>query len=191
MEDWVALSCHGGTLEALASRLTHYGPAGGEPRWLVSGVWLCTADAQYLATASAEVLPDGHVARPLNIYPPQDVLNGLAADLPDVAARVSARGSAIDLASPPESLQPPITLSDWRANAYSLHVLVRVTEHAATVNRVACALLFQDARDRSLLVGTDISSLAMVYSEDPALIERYRTGCEALTVDEYRALERR
>ena len=55
---------------------------------------------------------------------------------------------------------------------------------ASATHRVACGLLF-GAIDRQLLVGTDASSLAMVLSEDPDLIDRYRRNCEALESDEY------
>ena len=54
------------------------------------------------------------------------------------------------------------------------------------MNRVACALLFR-AGDRSLLVGSDVQTLALVLSEDSELIGRYREDCEALTPADYLA----
>ncbi len=171
-------------LEALAEDLTLFGPAGGDPEWLVSGVWLCTATAQYLATSSVEVLPDGHVARPLNIGTAAELVGEIEADLPDVNGRLVTRGSdlRLDEVPPPPA---PGTLQRWPAEPYASSVLVRASQRAADVNRVACGLLFKSEAGRALLVGTDISSLAMVLSEDAELIERYCAGCAALSVPDY------
>ena len=186
--DFVGLKCRAETLTALADGLTHFGPADGDPEWLVSGVWLCARSGHYLATATAEVLANGHVARPLSISSPAELAAQLTADLPDVSARLVGRGSDIELPSSQDVPSPPHSLKRWRAKACSTFVLIRVSEHASTVNRVACALLFAAETGHSLLVGTDVSSLAMVLSEDPELIERYRAGCDQLSPAEYFAL---
>jgi hypothetical protein len=49
-------------------------------------------------------------------------------------------------------------------------------------------LLFASEAGPALLVGTDVTSLAMVLSEDAGLIERYRQSCDELTLAEYRQL---
>jgi hypothetical protein len=185
---FIGLKCRAETLTALAEGLTQFGPADGEPAWLVSGVWLATRTGQYVATATAEVLGDGHVARPLNIASPNELAAQIAAEASDVSARLLGRGSNIELPSSDEVPSPPRSLKRWRANAWSTVVLVRVTQHASTVNRVACALLFAGESGRSLLVGTDVSSLAMVLSEDPDLIARYRIDCEEFSPEDYAAL---
>jgi hypothetical protein len=96
-----------------------------------------------------------------------------------------AHGNGLEL---PESAvpSPPGRLEPWPAEPYSLSVLARVVRRADTVTRVACGLLFASGHGRRLLVGTDRSTLALVLSEDAALIERYRADCEAWSLADYR-----
>jgi hypothetical protein len=54
----------------------------------VSGVWLETDEGPYLATATAEVLADGFVARSLRITSPQEFAADLECELPDINARL-------------------------------------------------------------------------------------------------------
>ena len=181
----VRLNCERETLEALARGLTHYAPASGEPDWLISGAWLCTTDRQYLATASVQVLADGFVARSLDICTPQALAQHLAGEIPNVAARLAARGNgkilpAVELPSPPRHS------SSWPKGVYDTRVLIRSTPCATGIKRVSCGLLFT-SEDRSLLVGSDPSTLALVFSTYPELISRYRSRCEALTPAEYLA----
>lgn len=63
-------------------------------------------------------------------------------------------------------------------------VLVRIAARAAAEHHVACGLVFSFA-DYRLLVGTDPSTLAIVLSQDPELIDRYSAGCEVLPAEEY------
>jgi hypothetical protein len=183
--EYVTLKCAPDTLEKLAAGLTHFAAAGGAPDWLVSGAWLLTGSAQYFATASVEVLPDGFVARGLDICSAAELAERLAADIPDVSSRLIARGNGMDLPAP-QTPEPPQHPSPWPFEAYATHVLVRISQRASSVNRVACALLFR-AGDRSLLVGSDVQTLALVLSEDSELIGRYREDCEALTPADYLA----
>lgn len=182
--DLVKLTCAPQTLRALATGLTQFGRAEGEPEWLVSGVWLHTRDAHYLVTASVEVLPNGFVARSLWIGLPTDLAAYLEAELPDVSGRLLVHGNGMELPKPAVP-HPPRTLSDWPPGDYEMHVLVRVSQRAASINRVACALLFATPGGRFLLVGADLSTQALVLSEDRALIQRYRSDCDALTPEEY------
>jgi hypothetical protein len=183
VEHLVELRASGGVLESLAKNLALYGPAGGEPEWLLGGVWLCTGEAQYLATSSVEVLADGQVARPLNIATAAEIVRDIGAELSDVAGRLAGRGSDIALDQPPPPA--PGTLKPWPAEPYSTCVLVRPWQRASHINRVACGLLFKSGSGPNFLVGTDVSSLAMVASEDAALIERYCAGCDALSLPHY------
>lgn len=171
-------------LEALATGLTEYGPCAGAPEWLVSGVWLIAGALEYLATASVEVLSDGFVARTLCIASPHELVTNIEAALPDVADRLLARGHDMDLPGT-EVPRRPASLLRWPAEPYETHVLVRVSERASTTHQVACALLFAGGSGGSLMVGTDPSTLAMVLSDDPQLIARYRSDCDALTAAEY------
>jgi hypothetical protein len=66
--------------------------------------------------------------------------------------------------------------------------MVRLAKRALVTSRIACALLFASEAGPALLVGTDVSSLAMVLSQDAALIDRYRRSCDELTLTEYRQL---
>lgn len=171
-------------LEALARGLSNFGPSAGAPEWLVSAVWLCAGENRYLATASADVLPDGFVARSLCIGTPGDLARHLEAELPNLSAHLLARGNGMELPRA-EAPEPPQSLSTWAPKRYATHVLVRAWQRASCTHRVACGLRFTSDDGRSLLIGTDPSMLAMVLSEDPELIGRYCQDCEALTLAEY------
>lgn len=190
-DDLVPLGCRADTLAALSTRLERFGPAGGEPEWLVSAVWLCTGGEDFLATATVEILSDGYVARPLNIDRPGDLAAQVESDLPDIRGRLVSRGSDLDLPSAGSVPAVPSDLMPWAGELYSMTVLVRVATRAMITSRVACALLFASEGGASLLVGADVSSLAMVLSQDAALIERYRRSCEGLSLAEYRQLSGR
>lgn len=68
-------------------------------------------------------------------------------------------------------------------------VLVRTSRRERAINRIACGLLFK-AGEHMLLVGTDLTTLAMVLSEDEELIERYSRDCEKLLLEDYLAIAR-
>jgi hypothetical protein len=185
--DFIPLRCGDETLATLAANLTGFAPADGAPDWLVSGVWLCTRDEQFLATASVEVLGDGYLARPLNIDRPAELAAQIEADLPDIQGRLMSRGSGLDLPSATAAPSAPSSLNRWPAGTYSMSVLARVARRASIVSRVACALLFASEDGGALLVGTGPSTLAIVFSEDRPLIARYRRDCEKFSLAEYRA----
>lgn len=187
-DDLVPLGCRADTLVALSTSLTRFGPAAGSPEWLVSAVWLCTADKDFFATATVEILSDGYVARPLNLDRPADLVARVEADLPDVQGRLIGRGSDLGLPSAGNVLAAPSDLAPWPAEPYAMSVMVRLAKRAMVTSRVACALLFATEAGSALLVGTDVSSLAMVLSEDVALIDHYRQSCDELTLAEYRQL---
>lgn len=182
-DDLVKLECVPDSIRSLAARLQRYGPAGGEPDWLVSAIWLCTATTDCLATSSTKVLPDGYIARPLALHRVDDFLRQIRSEVPDIAARLAARTSDVQLPEPARP-RPPDSLDECPAPV-STSVLIRVSERESSVHRVACGLLFAFDGRASLLVGTDIGTPAMVLSEDRALIDRYVGGCEVLPADEY------
>lgn len=181
---YVRLKCKPEVLDALAGRLTYFAPADGEPDWLTSGVWLGTETGNYLATSTVEILPDGFVARSLSICSPADLAQHLETELPNIADRLVARGNGMVL-PPVEPPSPPQQPTPW-SRASTMKVIIRVTRRASTTNRVACGLLFAGG-SRSLLVGSDPSTLALVLSEEPELIDRYCRGCELLTPTDYQA----
>lgn len=182
----VPLKCRSTTLEALATGLTRFGPAEGAPDWLVSGIWLCTAEQDFVATASAEVLPDGYLARPLNICSRHDFVAAVEAELPDIEGRLMGRGCDVVLPGANSDFVAPGSLRQWPGGEYSMSLLVRVVQSAAAAHRVGCGLLFE-AGKRQFLAATDASSLAMIFSEDPELIDRYRQGREQMSPAEYHA----
>ena len=96
--EFVKLECRPETIRALAEQLERIGAVMGDPEWLVSAVWLSTADAEYLATSSTKVLSDGYIARPLTIDRTDDFVRQLRSDLPDVASRLVARSAAAGFA---------------------------------------------------------------------------------------------
>lgn len=180
---FVPLKCRSDTLMALATDLTRVGPAEGAPDWLVSGIWLCTPRADFLATASAEVLSDGYLARPLTVCSREELMTAVEADLPEIEGRLMGRGCNLALPGTSRDFSAPAELRDWPCD-YSTTVLMRVVRSATAIRRVACALLFQ-ATEQQLLAGTDASSLAMVLSQDPELIGRYRQICEEVSPTDY------
>ena len=186
--EFVKLKCGSGTLDGLASSLKGFGPAEGAPAWLVSGVWLCTHRAQYLATASVEVLSDGVVARTLCVSTPEELAAHVDVEVPDLTARLRARGNGIDLPGAATAPAATRSLKAWPSGPYSMSVLVRASQRGPSVNRISCGLLFRSAKGQSLLVGADTGTLAMVLSEDDELIGRYRHNCEELSAADYVAL---
>jgi hypothetical protein len=181
--EFVKLECRPETIRALAEHLERFGAVTGNPEWLVSAVWLCTPDAEYLATSSTRVLSDGYIARPLTIDRTDDFVRHLRSDLPDVASRLVARTGDADLPEP-APLRPPASLEQCPRPILSTSVLIRVAARAATEHRVACGLLINFEAGR-LLVGTDVGTLAMVLSDDDELIDRYLAACELLAVGDY------
>ena len=183
--DFVPLGCGRETLLALASDLSRWGPAEAEPDWLVSGVWLCTRDAMFLATSFTNVLADGYVARTLNIHRPEYLADVVEKEVPDIEKRLRARGSNGVLPEAQGGFTAPESLRPWDPRPYSTTVLVRVAERLLTTHHVPCGLLFA-GKGRQLLVGTDPSTLAMVVTEDGDLIERYSKGCEEFAAADFR-----
>ena len=187
-DDLVPLGGRADTLASLSTGLTRFGPACGAPDWLVSAIWLCTPDETFVATATVEILSDGYVARPLNLDRTADLTAQVAADLPDVQGRLIGRGSDLGLPSADGMLVVPPDLTPWPAGPYAMSILVRLAKRALVTSRIACALLFAPEAGSALLVGTDVTSLAMVLSVDAGLIKHYRQSCDELTLDEYRQL---
>jgi hypothetical protein len=181
--EFVKLECRPDTIRSLAQHLRRFGAVGADPEWLVSAVWLCTSDAEYLATSSTRVLSDGYIARPLTIDRTDDFVRHLRSDLPDVASRLVARTGDARLPEPARP-RPPASLERCPGPPRSTSVLIRVAERAATEHRVACGLLLNFEAQR-LLVGTDVGTLAMVLSDDDHLIDRYLAGCEILACLDY------
>lgn len=180
--DIVRLDCRPEAIEALAAELERFGAFEGEPEWLVPAVWLSTSTSDYVASSSTRVLSDGYIARPLVIQREDDFVRKLRSDLPDISGRLIARQNGLQL---PEPIAPtaPAGLQRRPEGDYSTRILIRVSARAVT-HRVACALLF-DFASGPLLVGTDPGMLAMVLSNDPALIDRYAGACEALSAADY------
>jgi len=183
--DFIALGCGADTLRAVAAGLTHFGPADGAPDWLLAGIWLRAGDEPYLATVSTDVLADGFVARPLNIDTPAEFKARIEAELPDIAARMHILGHGTDAPAVVHAPVPPASLHEWAAGPYATTVLVRVAKRESCIHRVACGLLFTSDTGGSLLIGADPSTMAMVLSDDPALIDRYCAACETLTPADY------
>jgi hypothetical protein len=181
----VPLKCRAETLKLLSTGLTRFGPVPGEPQWLVSGVWLCCAAENYLATASTEVLANGIVARPLQVEPIDELVRQIATELPDMAARLVSRHSAVELPTADRTVSPPDALAAWPPYPYSTSVVFRISERQAQVEQVACALVFTSSAGSLLLVGTDPSSLAMVLSDEKLIIDRYCAACETVSLEEY------
>ncbi len=181
--EFVKLECRPETIRAIAEHLGRFGAVMGDPEWLVSAVWLCTSDAEYLATSSTRILSDGYIARPLTIDRTDDFVRHLRSEWPDVASRLVARTGDADLPEP-ECPLPPALLEDCPHPPLAASVLIRLAERAASEHRVACGLLIT-FEERRLLVGTDVGTLAMVLSDDDNLIDRYLERCELLAAADY------
>jgi hypothetical protein len=181
--EFVKLECQPSIIRAIARDLERFGAVSGEPEWLVSGVWLCTPGADYLATSSTLVLADGYIARPLTIHRADDFTRQLRSDLPDIQSRLVARTGSCNLPEPARA-RPHEALERCPSPPLRTAVLIRIAPRAQSEHRVACGLLLTFEGKR-LLVGTDVGTLAMVLSEDEELIERYLADCEALSTSEY------
>jgi hypothetical protein len=181
---FVQLQATPSALDALHTGLTQFGPAAGSPEWLIGGVWLCTNSQSFLATAAVDVLADGQVARPLCLSTGPELVAQVEAELPDVAGRLRTRGSDIAFHATP-ALPQPERLSLWPQGPFSMSVVVRAYRRASHINHIACGLLFRSEAGRSLLIGTDLGSLALVFSENAELIERYRSDCDLLSLTDY------
>jgi hypothetical protein len=182
--EFVKLRCELRTLDALARGLTRFAAAPGAPDWLISGVWLETAERPYLATSTVEVLADGFVARSLCITTADEFTQHLEGEIPDIEARLRSRGNDLVL-SEAVPLEPPQSLEPWPPEQYSMAILVRASQCQRGINRVSCGLLFESHAGARLLVGTDAATLAMVLSRDDELIGRYSAGCDELSLEDY------
>jgi hypothetical protein len=187
-DDLVPMKCPADLLDSLATGLTAYACSGGEPEWLLTGVWLACGIVAYLVTPSIEVLEDGLVARPLVIERPEEVRSGIEEALPDIQGRLLARGSNVVLPDQMSLPRPPAELRQWPSGRYRMAIVLRIRETLATQHRVACALLFRSDLGPSLLVGTDRRTLAMTLSDDEQLIDLYMSECEEVSLAEYREL---
>ena len=176
--------CRPEILRALVSGLERFGTLSADPDWLVSMVWLQVADGNLIASSSTMVLADGYVARLLAIHRIEDFAEQLESKLPDISNGLTARRSDLDL---PDSAapEPPADLRRPPEGPYSLSIVIRVAAHRTVMHRVACGLLFEFSAGGTLLVGTDVATLAMVMSEDEALVDRYMVDCERVSADEY------
>ena len=181
----IPLHCEPEAIADLSTGFRGFALAGAEPHWLISGVWLYTDSTTYLATPGVEVLADGTIARVLHVDRPETLLNRLRADLPDVQARVDARGAGIELPPIPAELPPAEPENSWAEGEYRLRIVNRRIERQSVTYRIGCALIFEREPNRQLLVGADPSMLALVASEDPELIGTYLANCEIIAADDY------
>jgi hypothetical protein len=182
--DLVKLECEAEAVRMLAAGLEAFGPTDGDPDWLISAVWLHAGTSDFIASSSTQVLSDGYIARPLAIDASGEFARRIGGELPDIAARLMARRSDLRLPEP-ASPAPPTSFRPCPAGSYSMSVLIRVSERARALHRVACGLLFRFEAGSSLLVGTDVDTLAMVLSDEQPLIDRYVARCEAVLAAEY------
>ena len=187
-DDLVPMQCPAEVLDLLAQGLTGFACSSGAPEWLLTGVWLACGMAAFLASPSIEVLADGFVVRPLVIQKPEAVRSGIEEALPDIQGRLLARGSHVVLPDEVSLPEPPAELERWPSEGYRMTILLRIAESAVLRHRIACALLFRSEAGRSLLVGTDRRTLAMVFSEEELLVDRYLSECEELSLAEYKEL---
>jgi hypothetical protein len=181
--EFVRLACRPETISALAARLERFGVVAGEPEWLVSAVWLRAGGSDYLATSATNVLSDGFIARSLVIDEIDEFVAKVRSDVAEIGDRLTERRSAAVLPEP-SSPPSPDGLRSRPEGAYSTTILVRVTARAAAIHRIACGLLFGFEAMR-LLVATDVGTLAMVFSSEAALIDRYLGDCEQVEAADY------
>ena len=183
---FIPLACDAGALDDLSTGLVRFGPAGSEADWLVATVWLCTANANYLASSATEVLADGYVARRLTIQHPAQLAASIELELPEIHDRLLAHGHDLEL-PPAAVLAPPSSLESWPGGDYAASILMRIAPRPSGHHEVACGLLMESSC-RTLLIGTDPATQALVFSELPATIERFVRDCTALAPSAYLAL---
>jgi hypothetical protein len=188
IDSLIPMKCPADVLDSLALGFTGFACSGGAPDWLLTGVWLACGMVAYLATSSIEVLEDGLLARPLAIDRPEAVRLGIEEALPDIQSRLLARGSNVVLPERVSLPEPPAQFQQWPSEDYRMTILLRIAESATLTHQIATALLFRSESGRTLLIGTDRMTLAMVLSEEHELVRQYLIGCEEVSPAEYRAL---
>jgi hypothetical protein len=180
--EFVGLECKPGVVETLAGQLDRLGAIEGAASWLVSMVWLSAGDSEFLASPSTKVLADGFIARPLAIQSVADFELELETSLNDISSRLVSFGAGAQL---PQSRAPAIPANiQTVSGVYSTSILIRSSARGSATHRTACGLLF-DLGQRRILIGTDIRILALVFSDEDDLIERYVAGCELVPAAQY------
>lgn len=176
--DRFPIQCAPAQLADLSQHFLGYAVAGTDPAWLISGTWLATRSATYFASPGVEVLGDGTIARLLHICAPEALLESLGESLPDVQARVAARGSLVELPAVPDRLEQDEPTRSWGDGGCSLDLVYRQVERRSAVYAFGCAMLFHRHDGGRLLIGADPGMLALVVSEDGELIDRYLADCD-------------
>lgn len=186
MNEIVSLIAPEAALEWLSTDFLSFSPAENDFEWLVGGVWLRTKFGVFLATAGVTVLADGQVVRPLELQSSEDMLAQVAAEIPFINDHLQEHASSVMIESPPLQFLP-VVLKPWRAETYTMHIVIRNWRCRARARALqsASALLFTSGGGARLLVGTDVASLAMVLSEDLTLIEAYLDDCQLMSVADY------
>jgi hypothetical protein len=181
--EFVKLECGPETIRALAGKLDRFGALEAAPGLFVSAVWLCAGRADFLASSSTKVLPDGYIARPLAIHRADEFQQQLESELADISGRLVALQAGEQLPEPRMPVRPS-TLQSFGGGRFSTRIVIRLCRRGSATHRVACGLMFEFETGK-LLVGTDIGTLAMVVSDDEALVDRYVASCETLAATEY------
>lgn len=184
-DHFIPLRCSLPALEAIATSLAGFSLANVGADWLVTSAYLHTGAGLFIASAAIEVLKDGAIVRPMEISTAADLLGDIDEALPDIQRRADARGFAEALPDAPENLPDVGSPQDWSDEHYSTQVVIRNIERHGNLHCVACGILFRGDGDRQLLIGTDLSTIALVVSEDKPLIENYLEDCDTAGLNRY------
>lgn len=184
----VPLDCDDAALDALERGVKGIARDDNGLDWMVGTAFIETCDATFVISASVEILGDGTVARPLSIRRPAALLQSIRAAQGDIRNRMAARGSHEALPDVGEEIPIPPMSSVFEATE-SCGVVVRSVVRKSGEIRIACGLLVDRQKNGSqVLVGTDLTTLALVYSEDAQLIAEYLADCEVHDLARYRKL---
>ena len=184
--DLIPLRCPPGTLDLLVSGLCGFAAATVGTDWLISAAFLETGQGTFIASTAIEILRDGTVARPLQIASTAQVVEELRDAVPDIRHRVEARGFSTALSVPPEQVRAP-AMNDWFEVGYEFHVLVRSVERFQAIHQIACGILFRNPETgERLLIASDLTTPALVLSQDPPLIDLYVDQCSTMDLPSYR-----
>lgn len=183
---FIALDCEPSVLDEVVNSLVGFALAMLETDWLISAAYLQGSSGLLVASISINVLGDGTVARVLQIARPEGLLAELRESLPDIEHRMAARGHPHGLPQPPDQAGAP-PMNDWFAGGYRTQVLLRRVETYQATHRIACGLLFTRRDNEQLLIGADVTTPAMVASQDSKLIDAYLADCDAVDIETYRA----
>jgi hypothetical protein len=168
----IGLDSSADALRALADGFTHFAPLEGCPEWFVTAVWLCAGERSFIASGSPQLLCGGVEACTLAIETPEALLARLKRDVDRIRP---GQG----LPEVPAELHPPAPSEPWTKGSVTVDVLERSAGTSGEPCSWMCGLLIRGDGGKRLLNATEESSLGLLVTEEPELIDTCVAKCSA------------